>query len=59
MMEWQRDHAVTVEKASRMRDEELEDKFKIGILTDRELPVFHEEYEKVRQMARATMKGNQ
>ena len=29
MMEWQRDHAVPVEKAAQMNEEELKDKFKI------------------------------
>lgn len=48
MMEWQRDHAVTVEKATQMNEEELGDKFKIGVLADRELPVFEDEYDKVR-----------
>jgi 2-oxoglutarate/2-oxoacid ferredoxin oxidoreductase subunit beta len=52
MMEWQRDHAVTVEKAARMPEEELKDKFRIGILVDRELPVFQDEYEKVRNRAK-------
>lgn len=52
MMQWQRDHAVTVEKANQMKEEELKDKFKIGVLIDKELPVFQDEYEKVRQMAR-------
>lgn len=52
MMEWQRDHAVTVEKAAQMQAGEMDDKFLIGVLVDRELPVFTDEYEKVRQRAR-------
>jgi 2-oxoglutarate/2-oxoacid ferredoxin oxidoreductase subunit beta len=52
MMEWQRDHAVTVEKAARMSEEELRDKFRIGVLVDREMPVFQDEYEKVRARAK-------
>lgn len=52
MMTWQKDHAVTVEKAAQMKEEELKDKFKIGVLVDKELPVFHEEYEKVRRWAK-------
>ena len=54
MMAWQRDHAVTIEKAAQMKEEEMEDKFKIGVLIDKELPVFHEEYEKVRKWAKGT-----
>jgi len=34
MMEWQRDNAVTVEKAAQMNEEELRDNFKIGVLAD-------------------------
>jgi 2-oxoglutarate ferredoxin oxidoreductase subunit beta len=52
MMTWQKDHAVTIEKAAQMKEEELKDKFRIGILVDKELPVFHEEYEKVRKWAK-------
>ncbi len=52
MMAWQRDHAVTIEKAAQMKEEEMKDKFKIGVLIDKELPVFHEEYEKVRKWAK-------
>jgi len=37
---WQRDHAVTVESAARIKPEEMEDKFLIGVLADRELPVY-------------------
>jgi len=52
MMTWQKEHAVTIEQASRMSEDELADKFKIGVLVDKELPVFHEEYEKVRKWAK-------
>ncbi len=52
MMTWQKEHAVTVEQAARMEEDELKDKFKIGVLVDKELPVFHEEYEKVRNWAK-------
>ncbi|OPX94479.1 MAG: 2-oxoglutarate oxidoreductase subunit KorB [Syntrophorhabdus sp. PtaB.Bin006] len=54
MMEWQRDHAVTVEKAAQMNEEELRDKFKVGVLADRELPVFEDEYGKIRAMSKGT-----
>ncbi|MDD5007727.1 MAG: 2-oxoacid:ferredoxin oxidoreductase subunit beta [Syntrophorhabdaceae bacterium] len=56
MMQWQRDHAVTVEKAAQMKKEELKDKFKIGVLIDRELPVYQDEYEKVRRWAKGSEK---
>jgi 2-oxoglutarate ferredoxin oxidoreductase subunit beta len=47
MMEWQRDHAVTVEKAATMKPEEMKDKLLIGVLIDKELPVYQNEYEKI------------
>jgi 2-oxoglutarate ferredoxin oxidoreductase subunit beta len=56
MMEWQRDHAVPVEKAATMKEEELQGKFKTGVLVDRDLPAYQVEYEKVRQWAKGTEK---
>jgi len=52
MMEWQRDHAVPVEKALKMKSEELKDKILIGVLVDKDLPVYQDEYEKVRERAK-------
>lgn len=52
MMEWMRDHAVTVEKAKKMIPEDLGDKFTIGILADEEKPIYTEEYDKIRERAR-------
>ncbi len=56
MMQWQRDHAVPVEKVANLNDEEMQDKFKIGILVNRDLPVYQDEYEKVRQWAKGPEK---
>ena len=56
MMEWQRDHAVTVEKARAMKQEESADKIVIGILMDRELPVYQRDYNDVRKRAKETGK---
>ncbi|PIV22892.1 MAG: 2-oxoacid:ferredoxin oxidoreductase subunit beta [Deltaproteobacteria bacterium CG_4_8_14_3_um_filter_45_9] len=55
MMEWQRDHAITVEKAASLKPEELQDKIVIGVLVDKELPVYQDEYEKIRERAKAVM----
>ncbi len=55
MMKWQRDSAVPVEKAKRMSPEEMEGKFEVGILVDREAPNYLEEYSKVRQRARESL----
>ena len=53
MMEWQRDHAVPVEKAQQMKPEELQEKILIGVLVDKELPVYEDEYDKIRERAKA------
>jgi 2-oxoglutarate ferredoxin oxidoreductase subunit beta len=55
MMEWQRDHAISVEKAALMNPDELEDRIIIGVLTDKELPVYQEEYNKIREKAKGIM----
>jgi 2-oxoglutarate/2-oxoacid ferredoxin oxidoreductase subunit beta len=55
MMQWQRDHALIVEKALKMKPEELKDKVLIGVLVDKELPVFQEEYEKIRSRAKESI----
>jgi len=55
MMKWQRDQAVAVEKARKMSAEEMEGKFEIGILVDREAPDYQEEYDKVREKAKAAL----
>jgi 2-oxoglutarate ferredoxin oxidoreductase subunit beta len=47
-----RDHAVPVEKALKMKPEELKDKILIGVLVDKELPVYQDEYEKIRERAK-------
>ena len=52
MMKWLRDHAVTLEKAHKMTPDALENKFTIGILADVEKPIYTEEYEKIRKMAK-------
>jgi 2-oxoglutarate ferredoxin oxidoreductase subunit beta len=55
MMEQQRDRAVTVEKAARMKPDELKDKIVIGVLADKELPVYQDEYVKIRERAKEVM----
>ena len=52
MMKWLRDHAVTMAKARKMTPAALENKFTIGILADVEKPIYAEEYEKIRKMAK-------
>ena len=52
MMQWMKDHAVTVEKASEMTAGQMEDRFTIGVLTDVDKPVYTEEYQKIREKAK-------
>jgi 2-oxoglutarate ferredoxin oxidoreductase subunit beta len=49
MLIWQKEHAFPVEKEKEMNEEELKDKFPIGVLADRDFPLFEEEYEKLRK----------
>jgi 2-oxoglutarate ferredoxin oxidoreductase subunit beta len=55
MLKWQRDHAVSAEKARTLSAAEMADKFETGVLVDREAPTYHEEYAKVRQKAKEAM----
>jgi 2-oxoglutarate ferredoxin oxidoreductase subunit beta len=56
MMKWFQEHAVTLEKARQMKDEELEDKVSIGVFTDSDKPSFLEKYHPVRERAKAFLK---
>jgi len=56
MMKWFQEHAVTLEKARQMKDEELEDKVSIGVFTDSDKPSFLEKYHPVRERAKASLK---
>jgi 2-oxoglutarate ferredoxin oxidoreductase subunit beta len=38
-----------------MSEEELKDKFTIGVLVDRELPIYTEQYALVREQAKKTI----
>jgi 2-oxoglutarate ferredoxin oxidoreductase subunit beta len=52
MMKWQRDSAVPLEKATKMTEKELEGKIVTGILVDKDLPIYDEEYKKLRERAK-------
>ncbi len=52
MMKWLRDHAIPIERAGKDLLEEKDGRFTIGVLADKEKPVYIEEYEKIRDMAR-------
>jgi 2-oxoglutarate ferredoxin oxidoreductase subunit beta len=57
MMRRQKDLAVRVEKAQTMSPEELEGKLTIGTLVDRDLPIYTQEYQKLRDAAKAALGG--
>jgi 2-oxoglutarate ferredoxin oxidoreductase subunit beta len=44
-----------VEKAATMKPEQLQEKIVIGVLVDKELPVYQDEYEKIRERAKVTV----
>jgi 2-oxoglutarate ferredoxin oxidoreductase subunit beta len=52
MMRWQKEHAVRIEQTATMSGEELKDKFSIGVLVDRDLPIYTDEYDLVRAAAK-------
>src|SRR5512136_1497465 len=54
MMKWFQEHAVAMDRARQMKDEELEDKISIGVLTDLDKPSFLEKYQIVREQAKAS-----
>jgi len=51
MMNWFKDSAVSVEKASEMPAEELAGRIPIGVLTDIEKPNYLKQYDLVRERA--------
>jgi 2-oxoglutarate ferredoxin oxidoreductase subunit beta len=51
-MRWIEEHAVNVEKAARMEPADLQGKFRIGVLVDRDLPDYQTEYDQVRKRSR-------
>ena len=55
MLRSQKQNSVPVEKAAGMTEEELRGKFTIGVLVDRDLPIYTEEYRKLREIARARL----
>lgn len=57
MLEWQKQVAVRIEKARSMTPEELEGKITIGVLADRDLPIYTQELRRVREAARAALEA--
>jgi 2-oxoglutarate ferredoxin oxidoreductase subunit beta len=59
MLRSQKEDAVRIEKAVDMSEEELRGKFTIGVLADRDLPIYIREYRKIREAARARLEETQ
>ena len=55
MLQWQRDNSIPVEKAKDIPAEQLRGKITIGLLVDRELPVYTDQYERIRKEAHAQL----
>jgi 2-oxoglutarate ferredoxin oxidoreductase subunit beta len=53
MMRMQKENAISVENARKMNPQMLEDKIIIGVLVDKDLPLYQEEYDEVRARAKA------
>jgi 2-oxoglutarate ferredoxin oxidoreductase subunit beta len=58
MMKWQRDNSVTVQRAKGMKPEELEGKIITGVLADKELPIYQDEYDKVKERAKEELSSH-
>ena len=59
MMRRQKEMAVRVDKAKTMSPEELADKITIGVLVDRDLPIYTQEYRRIREAAKAALEGKE
>ena len=51
MMLWQKEHAVSIEKANTMSEKDLEDKIVIGTFVDKEGPEYVDQYERLKARA--------
>ncbi len=51
MMQWFKDHGVSEQKAKKMSDEEMGEKFTIGVLADKDMPNYMEEYRRIQEQA--------
>ncbi|MBR5109543.1 MAG: 2-oxoacid:ferredoxin oxidoreductase subunit beta [Clostridia bacterium] len=59
MMQWQRDHAVTVEQAAKMDPEQLKDKLVIGLLHHVQYPEFTYKYDMLIQKLAEEREANE
>ncbi len=59
MMKMHKENAVKVEDAAKMSPKELEGKFTIGVLADREKPIYNQEYQAIRDRAAREAEGKE
>ena len=52
MLEYQKQNAVTIERAAKLSPEELQGKLVTGIFVDRDQPTYLERYDNVRNKAK-------
>ena len=57
MLRWQKESSVSLEKARTLSAEEMKDKFTIGILVDRDLPICVREYRRIREAAKEKLRS--
>jgi len=55
MLRWQKEMAVSVDKTGQLSEAGLRDRFTVGVLVDRDLPVYTREYRKIREAAMARL----
>jgi len=55
MLRWQKEMAVSVDKTGQLSEGGLRDRFTVGVLVDRDLPVYTREYRKIREAAMARL----
>jgi 2-oxoglutarate ferredoxin oxidoreductase subunit beta len=51
MMLWQKEHAVSIEKAKTLSEKDLQDKIVIGTFVDKEGPEYVDQYERLKARA--------
>ena len=55
MLRWQKENSVRIRQSSEKTPEELDGKISIGVLVNRELPVYTQLYGQIREKARAKL----
>jgi 2-oxoglutarate ferredoxin oxidoreductase subunit beta len=55
MLRWQKEMAVSVDKTGQLSEAGLRERFTVGVLVDRDLPIYTREYREIREAARARL----